>query len=74
MKAREAFMRDTIKTTDRFLKDITDPDLKDLLKRLTNMLEVMVKADRAGLQIPKKYINKMNDLLDHFDFHIEKGT
>ena len=33
----------------------------------------MVKANGAGLQIPKKYRDKMNGLLDHFEFHIEKG-
>jgi hypothetical protein len=68
-----ASMKDRTKIADHFLKDITDPNLKDVLERLTKMVETMAKANRAGLQIPKKYINKMNDLLDQFEFHIEKG-
>jgi len=66
-------MGDTMKMADHFLKDITDPDLRALLERLTHMLEMMVKANRAGLRIPKKYLDKMNELLDHFEFHIERG-
>jgi len=66
-------MGDTMKMADHFLKDITDPDLRALLERLTHMLEMMVKANRAGLRIPKKYLDKMNELLDHYEFHIERG-
>ena len=67
-------MRDTKKMVDHFLKDITDPDLRALLERLTHILEMMTKAHRAGLRIPKKYLDKMNKLLDHFEFHIEKPS
>ncbi|MFO7740415.1 MAG: hypothetical protein R6V46_18195 [Desulfatiglandaceae bacterium] len=67
-------MKDKIEIADYFLRDITDSNLKDVLERLTKMVEMMVKANRAGLQIPKKYVDKMNALLDQFEFHIEKPS
>ncbi|MFO7738050.1 MAG: hypothetical protein R6V46_06255 [Desulfatiglandaceae bacterium] len=67
-------MKNRTKIADYFLKDITNPNLKDVLERLTKMIEMMANANRAGLQIPKKYLDKMNDLLDQFEFHIEKGS
>jgi hypothetical protein len=65
-------MKDRTRIADHLLKDITDPNLKDVLERLTRVIEMMANANRAGLQIPKKYLDKMNDLLDQFEFHIEK--
>jgi hypothetical protein len=65
-------MKDRTRIADHLLKDITDPNLKDVLERLTRVIEMMANANRGGLQIPKKYLDKMNDLLDQFEFHIEK--
>jgi hypothetical protein len=65
-------MKDRTRIADHLLMDITDPNLKDVLERLTRVIEMMANANRAGLQIPKKYLDKMNDLLDQFEFHIEK--